>query len=169
MTAEWIKGAPDTTPPQFERCCFSCTIPCDWGGGDFCLARVSIPNRWNEDKGAWEEVEQKLMAVRGVQCVSSWLEDPMNKSKSLSLSVFLLPSHCLFLKKNPPSLRLSCSIALLCRDDPIFLAPLASDQLAKQILFYSALCSDRRRHFTLQCRPLGLVFFYLLLLLDKVD
>lgn len=72
--------------------------------GTFCLARSSIPNRRDEDKGTQEEVEQKLMSVSAVQCVSSWLGEPMNKSKFLSF--FLLP--CFF------SLSLPFSIALLC-------------------------------------------------------
>ncbi len=95
-----VAAMPPPHNPQFENWRFSCFIPvCD--GGNFCLAGFSIPNRCDEDKGAQEEVEQKLMSVSAVQCVCSWLEDPMNKSKFLFLSLSF-------------SSPLSCSIALLC-------------------------------------------------------
>lgn len=76
---------------------------------NFCLARFSIPNRWDEDKGAQEEVEQKLMGVSAVECVFSRLGDPMNKSKFLCGSLSFPSFSGLFL-----SLPLSWSIALLC-------------------------------------------------------
>lgn len=78
--------------PLFKNWRFYCFIAV-CVRGNFCLARFSIPNRWDEDKGTQEEVEQKLMSVSAVQCVSSWLGQPMNKSKFLFLSppLFSLP------------------------------------------------------------------------------
>lgn len=72
-------------PPLFKNWRFYCFIAV-CVRGNFCLARFSIPNRWDGDKGTQEEVEQKLMSVSAVQCVSSWLGQPMNKSKFLFLS-----------------------------------------------------------------------------------
>lgn len=71
--------------------------------GTFCLAKFSIPNRWEEDRGTKEEMEQKLMSVSAVQCVCSWLGDPMNKSKFLSPALHSPLFSCSFF---PPSLLL---------------------------------------------------------------
>lgn len=78
---------PNRRHPEFKKCLslYSSVCVCVTRG-TFCLARSSIPSRRDEDKGTQEEVEQKLMSVSAVQCVSSWLGEPMNKSKFLSLS-----------------------------------------------------------------------------------
>lgn len=101
---------PPPSIPTVWKWLFACFIPvCE--GGNFCLARFSaVPDRWDESKSTQEEVEQKLMSVSAVQCVFSWLADPMNKSKFLFLSVFPPP----LFSRHFLSLPLSCSIALLC-------------------------------------------------------
>lgn len=104
-----VPPLPHCQHSQFENRRLSWFIPVT--EGNFCLARFSIPNRWDEDKAAREEVEQKLMSVSAVQCVCSRLGDAMNKSKFLFLSLsFSSPS----LLASFFSLLRSCSIALLC-------------------------------------------------------